>query len=188
MKKIIALVLSLLLCLSVTACKNNQDDSASPSQTAPTECTEQDVRILMEHNLDCYYLFYVSPLAQGGGTDSDGYTKADNSYFASYKELSDFVENTYTQEKSAYLLSSYPTKSNPLYIEKNGLVYIDLDAITPVEYNVIWDDSYTVEFTENSTTKCSFNLTTEDFEGKEYVASGSAVFENGKWLLEDIVH
>ena len=186
MKRFIALILSLLLCLSVSACKT--DDSASQQNVSSSECTEQEVRMLIEHNLDCYFLFYISPLTQGGGTDSDGYTKADNSYFATYKDFSDFVKNTYTQEKSAYLLGSYPSEENPLYIEKNDLVYVDLDAVTPVEYKINWDDSYTVEFTENSTTHCAFELTTTDFDGNEYVTNGSAAFENGKWLLEDMVY
>ena len=189
MKKLLAILMVLALCLSFSACKNNDEKPAdTQKEVTLSECTEQDVRILIERNLDCYYLFYVAPLSQGGGTDSDGYTKADTSFFASYSEMCDFVTTTYTKEKSDYLLHQYPSVENPLYIEKNGAVYVDLDVVEPVEYNILWDDSYTVEFTENSTEKCSFTLTTTDFDGNEYKTDGSAVNDNGKWLLTDMVY
>ena len=189
MKKLLAIMLILTFCLSLSACKN-KDENSSDTKTTPaqTECTEHDIRLLMETNLDCYYLFYVAPLGEGGGTDSDCYTKAETSFFTSYSELSDFVTKAYTNEKSDFLLNKYPSKDNPLYIDKNGSIYVDLDAVKPVEYNVLWDDSYTVTFTENSPQKCSFTLTTTDFDGNEYITSGSAVFENGKWLLTDMVY
>ena len=189
MKKLLAILLILTLCLSLSACKNNDENPSDKAQTvAQIECTEHDIRLLMETNLDCYYLFYVAPLSEGGGTDSDGYTKAETSFFANYSELSDFVTKTYTKEKSDFLLYQYPSKENPLYIEKDGAIYVDLDAVDPDEYFIMWDDSYTIKFTENTTEKCSFTLTTTDFDGNEYVTDGSAVFENGKWLLTDIVY
>lgn len=189
MKKILAIALILVFCLSLSACKSdNKTTTDTAKATAQTECSEQDIRLLMETNLDCYYLFYVAPLSEGGGTDSDGYTKAETSFFTSYSELNDFVTKTYTKEKSDFLLHQYPSKENPLYIEKDGAIYVDLDAVDPDEYFIMWDDSYTIKFTENTTEKCSFTLTTTDFDGNEYVTDGSAVFENGKWLLTDIVY
>lgn len=188
MKKLLAILFILAFCLSLSACKNEEQISDTTQTAAQSECSEQDIRVLMESNLDCYYLFYIAPLSEGGGTDSDGYTQAEKSFFTSYSELNDFVTNTYTKEKSDYLLHQYPSAENPLYIEKNNEVYVDLDAVKPVEYKISWDDSYTIEFTENSNTKCSFTLTTTDFDGNEYQTSGSAVFENGKWLLADMVY
>lgn len=187
MKKILTILLLLALCLSFSACKKDTDDTSSTTVSV-SECSEQDIRMLMERNLDCYYLFYVSPLSQGGGTDSDGYTKANTSFFADYNEMCDFVRSTYTAEKSSYLLNSYPSTENPLYIQKDGAIYVDLDAITPIEYNVMWDDSYTVEITEATNSECKFTLKTTDFDEKEYVAEGTAVFEDGKWLFTDLVY
>lgn len=190
MKRFLSIILVTLLCISFSACKNENDSNNTDAMNnvAQSECSEQELRLLMESNLDCYYLFYVAPLTEGGGTDSDGYTKADTSFFATYKELCDFVNNTYAEKTASYLLNSYPSAENPLYIEKNSLVYVDLDAVEETEYEVMWDDSYTIEFIESSLSRCSFKLTTEDFDGDEYVADGSAVFENGKWLLEDMVY
>lgn len=188
MKRLSALLLALLMCLSFTACKKDKDKDTktATADTAQTECTEQQVKRLVEKNLDCYFIYYVSPLTHTTQQNSDGYYGTDGSYFSSYKELEDLVKSTYTAEKATQLLS-YPSENAPLYKNVEGLIFTKPDVIKPVEYNIIWD-SYTVEFTENGTKKCSFKLNTTDLDGKEYTTDGEAVFENGTWLLTDLIY
>ncbi len=190
MKRILALLLAMLMCVLLASCKDDAtvSEETNTVETSEFACTEKTLRELLETNFDCYYLFYVAPISEGGGTDSDGYTKADTAFFASYSELRDFVTGTYTKEKSDYLLYEYPRPEKPLYKEKNGAVYVDLDAVEPTSYRIIWDDSYTVTFTENDNTKCAFTLTTIDLDSNEYTTSGTAVFESGNWRLTDLVY
>lgn len=188
MKKLIVLLLAITMMLCFTACKDDtQTASGSDSVKAVSECTETDVRTLIDKNADCYFLFYVSPLEIDGGTDSDGYSKAQTSFFASYSELCDFVNTTYVQEKADELLN-YPSAETPLYIERNGSLYVNSDTVKLVDYDIIWDDTYTIEFLTNSTTECTFSLTTTDFDGEEYTTQGKAINENGEWLLSDMIY
>lgn len=186
MKKLIALLSALIMCFAFTACKNNPTNNTSDTPTATVECTEQDIRTLMERNLDCYFMFYVSPLGHTTQQNSDGYFGVDEAYISDYASLKDMVYGTYTAATAERLLN-HPSADTPLYKDVDGKIFMKDDVIDPVTYNIAWDD-YKVEITENSTEKCSFTLTTTDFDGKEYKADGIAVNENGTWLFETIIY
>lgn len=187
MKKLIALLLAVALMLCLGACNKVDTTQYSNITHAKQECSEQQIRQLIEKNLDCYFLFYVSPLGYSEEDSTDGYYKADTSYFDDYEALYSFVNDTYVAEKSQELLD-YPNKETPLYKELAGELYINPDVVPPVDYQVMWDESYTVKFTSNSTSACSFEITTVDFDGNEYVTQGSAVNQNKHWYLTDFVY
>ncbi len=186
MKRLIALIFILIITISFSACKKDP----APAQDTPSNehCTQQDIRMLMERNLDCYYLFYVAPISEISFTDSDGYSKVNSTFFASYAELCEFVESTYTAEKAFYLLNEYPSAKEPLYFEKNSDFYVNLNVVEPVTYEIMWDDTYTIEFIDNSNEVCTFELSTTDFDGNPYTTSGKAVMQNGDWVLTDIIY
>lgn len=191
MKKLIIFLLVAVMCVSFCACKKTPTQPANQTPTVPLEadavCSDQQIRLMMEKNLDCYFLFYVDPIQINGSIDSDKYGVADTSYLADYAALKNKVYDTYISSKAQDLLN-YPDSITPLYKEKNGKLYVNPDAITKTQYDVIWDpDSYTVNILNNSTTACSFELITT-YEGEDYIAEGSAKFENGKWLLTDIIY
>lgn len=180
-KRLFALTLAVLMCLAFTACKN---DTQTQSEDAPA-CSEQTIRELMEKNLDCYFLFYVSPIPHTTQQNSDGYYGTEPAYFESYEDLKDFVYATYTTEKAQQLLE-YPQKTAPLYKDSQGLVFVDPTLVPKTEYNVAWEE-YEIEM-ESTDTSCTFTLTTTDFDGKEYTAEGKAVLENNQWRFADLVY
>ncbi len=191
MKKLLSLILILVLCLTFTACQTSQktvDVSKLDNITeAQAECSELEIRQLIERNLDCYFLFYVAPLSSPDGEpDEDGYCKADTSYFQSYEELENLIYSTYTAEKAAEILS-YPEKDKPLYKNVDGDIYVNEDVIKPKEYEILWDD-FDLELTESTKTQCNFNLYTTDFYSNEYNTDGFAVHQGDKWLLTYIIH
>ncbi|MBE6824382.1 MAG: hypothetical protein E7513_03440 [Ruminococcaceae bacterium] len=191
MKKLLALILTLLMCMTLlTACKDESYtlniDNLSDITPADSECSELEIRQLMEKNLDCYYMFYVAPIAATDEELEKGYYKAETTFFEDYEDFYDFVTDTYIIEKARELLK-YPDKDKPLYKDIDGTLCVNPKAANPTQYEVMWDDSYTVEFTDNSTTQCSFILTTTDFESNEYVARGNAVCQDDEWVLVDIV-
>lgn len=187
MKKILALLLAVCLCLSITACNKNVDTTGISNITEGDECTELELRRLIETNIDCYYIFCVAPLSFSGDADDDGYYKADTNFFADYQALSDFVYAAFTDETAAALLSS-PDESAPLYKNVDGAVYVNPDVVQTETYDVIWDDTYEIKFLSNSPTTCSFRLTSVTIEGEEYVTQGEAVHQGDSWILKDLVY
>lgn len=188
MKKILVFLLAVVMCLSFCACKKNENPPQTGNTQTVAPCSDQQIRLLMEQNLNYYYLFYVDPLEITGSTDSDKYGVADTSYVADYNALKDMINSTYVSEKATQLLN-YPSSDTPLYKEKNGKLYVNPGVATSVEYNVIWDpDVYEVKILSSSETECTFELVGETFDGESYKTSGSAVVQNGKWLLTDVIH
>ncbi len=181
-KRLFALTLAVLLCLSFTACKNN---TANTNEEEAPACSEQIIRELMEKNLDCYFLFYISPLNHTTQQNSDGYFGTDQGIFETYEDLKNFVFATYTSERATALLE-YPEKDAPVYKDSQGLIFVDPALVPKTEYNVSWED-YDIEM-DATDTSCTFTLTTTDFDNKEYTAQGSAVLENNEWRLTDLVY
>ncbi len=188
MKKIALFLCLVFICLSFTCCS-----SCGFSKTE-TLCTEQQVRQLMERNLDCYIaVFALSHLPHTGDEVTNGFYQVSTSYFNSYKELDDFVRSTYTKEKADELMNVYPENQGPLYKEINSMLCVNT-KISPAQenYSVTWNDDYKVEFLSNDKEKCTFKLTTTEVnsEGVEnpYVIEGSAVFEDGKYKLTEMYH
>ena len=185
MKKLLTLMLCLLMCLSFTACKDKEKTKGA-KDTELTAQLEQEIRVLMEQNLDCYFVYFVSPITHTTQQNSDGYYGTDGAYFEDYNALKTLVESTYVSTKAEELLN-YPSKETPLYKSVDGLIFTKPDVASFVKYNIIWEE-YSVEILESSDEKCTFKLKTVDLNGKEYTVDGAAAKENDKWLFEDIVH
>ncbi len=192
MKKLLALFLILMMCLSFSACKDKGDDANADAGTPIAsemndDELEQEIRFLIERNLDCYFIFNVAPLKHTTQQNSDGYYGTDGSFLESYADLENLVRSTYSKSEADELLN-FPSADKPLYKNSNGLIFVNPDVITPVKYNILWEDSYTINFTERTDDECSFTLKTVDIDGKEYTTEGSAVIENNSWLLTDLVY
>ena len=189
MKKFISVLLAITLlmsvCLCLASCKN--DDKTDASNEKVTELTEQDVRILIEDNLDCYFMFYVAPLSDNSYQGDDGYYETDGTYIKPYDELEKLVNDTYTK-KTAQKLLEYPSSDSPLYKNVDNSIYFKPEVITPVDYDVIWDDTYTIDMAQISDTQYALTFTTYDFDSNDYVAVGDIVFEDGKWRFDDIIY
>lgn len=192
MKKTLALLLAILLCFSLVSCKKKSDDqkiseekpqSVTEAEIAPEEIT---IRTLIEQNLDCYFLFYVSPLEHTDQQNSDAYYGTTENVFKSYEELEELVNSTYTKKKAKELLN-FPTKEMPLYKDVDGKIFVYPAVIEPVEYDIIWD-TYSVEPKKVSDTEYTFTLKTVDINDKEYVTEGKIIKEDGNWLLTDLVY
>ena len=192
MKRILAILLVVILSIALVSCKeepvshNDNPDGAKTETKALEEDMDIIIRTLIEQNLDCYFLFYVSPLEHTDQQNSDGYYGTSQNIFKSYDELEALVTSTYTKEKSEELLK-YPTKEMPLYKEVEGLIFVYPSVIEPVEYDIIWD-SYDVKPTKVSDKEYTFTAKTVDLDGKEYETSGKVVKENDEWRLDDIVY
>lgn len=183
MKRVITFILALMMCVSLAACKNETPET--PQAAAP-QFTEEIAKQLVEKNLDCYFIFYVSPLTCTQQQNSDGYFGTDTSYLENYEALETLVKSTYTESRADIVLN-YPSKENPLYKNVDGLIFEDPTAVEPVEYDILWDD-YSVEITQTSEDECSFTLKTTDMNSKEYTTTAQAVLENNEWKLTEVIY
>lgn len=192
MKKILALALVILLSFSLVSCKKESEVQKTSETKAQAVADEEippeeiTIRTLLEQNLDCYFLFYVSPLEHTDQQNSDAYYGTTQSVFKSYEELEELVNSTYTKKKAKELLN-YPSKEMPLYKNVEGLIFVYPAVIEPVEYDIIWD-TYSVEPTKVSDKEYTFTAKTVDLDGKEYVTEGKVVKENDEWRLADLVY
>ncbi len=192
-KKLLCLLLAVIMCLSVTACgsKNPQVTTEEVYQG----CTEHDIRVLIEGNLDCIYCFFLlGTLGTTGEADKKGYYQADDAFFADYAGFESFVKSIYTEDTTNTLLTEYPSKDAPIYKKDGDNILVNPKNIKSVDqYNVVWNDDYTVNLYENETdnTRCDFECITYELtdEGeKEYIARGTAIYENDLWKLEALVY
>lgn len=191
MKRFVSLLLMFVVfasvCLCLTSCKKDEETVTTVKEETVAELSDQDIRILMEKNLDCYFLFYVAPLAHTTQQNSDGYYGTEKNYLQSYYELEKLVSNTYTNEKS-YELLNFPDSSAPLYKNYDGEIFVNPDAITPVDYEIMWEDDYTIEMKKVSDTEYDLSFSTRDFELEPYSTNGKIVFENGNWRFADVIY
>ncbi len=186
MKRLLALMLTLALCFVMCAC-SCAGTSTDPTKPEPVACNETTIRTLMEQNLDCYFIFYVEPLSHTTQQNSDGYYGAEKTYFADYNGLKNLVESTYIPQKASMLLN-YPEKETPLYKNVEGNIFMKPDVAEFTDYKIIWDETYTVKITSNTESECKFTLNTTDFDQKPYTVNGTAVYQNNRWLLTDIIY
>lgn len=194
MKKIIAILLIVIMCVCVVGCKDDQQQqtakkSASNVQKATTalentKCSEQAILLLLESNLDCHAVFYVTPLTSTTQQNSDGYLGVDKNMMADYNTLSELVRNTYCKERAEELLN-YPSKETPLYKNVGGDLFVKPDVVKFEQYNIFWENP-SVKIIKEDANKCEFEITTEK-DSQPYTVKSSAVYEDGKWLLTDII-
>lgn len=195
MKKIIAIMMIVLLCLSVCACKddtkpaetNAQKTQQSKGNTDPLKaekCTEQTILMLFEKNLDCHAIFYVTPLLTTTQQNSDGYLGVDAKVMKDYDALSKMVHDTYTKETADSLLS-YPSKETPLYKSVDGFLFAKPDVAQFDSTYYAESDSAKVKILSSDNKKCEFEISFSGSENK--TKTTSAVYEDGKWVLTEVI-
>ena len=189
MKRLLALLMILVLCISLCACKKDKDPQNTPAQkTTNAECTEQELLTLIDRNIDCYIIYYVSPLAHTTQQNSDGYMGVEKGYFEDYNSLKNFVEDTYTSDCAEQYFLQYPSKDAPLYKEAGGGFFVNPE-IKPEDpdYNIDCVDPV-VKITKSTKSECIFEAAPYENGPEEYKVIGKALYENGKWRLAQVIH
>lgn len=169
------------------------ETTAATESTVATEgtvITEDTIRSLMKENLNCMFnVFILSSLPrQGEPVEGDNIYQVDESAFADYAAFESYVRSVYSTETADMYLYNYPYEGDAKYINRDGKLCVNINYDGGKGYYADWSE-YTVTIDSVSATECNFTLvaTVEwpaDKPVKEpYEVKGTAVFENGKWVL-----
>lgn len=188
MKK--CLCLFLLLAVLLCSCGGTADSSSVPVLANVSTGQLSD---LFEENLDCVEnLLVLGALPHGNEPVQDGHVYPVKSVeYRSYAELQAYLQTVYTAAETTRLLEG---DGKPLYLEVDGVLCVDVYRIGGKDYDVDWKD-FTVTIDETDDKGCRFTVTghqpagdPEQTEPSPYSVSGSAVYENGRLVLEKILY
>ena len=198
MKKFISLMfILLLLCSCLTGCfVITKEVDVKDKKTEPSfenAITEEEIKALLSENAYCNInLFTVSSLWPKGDALKDHIYEADTEKFADYKAFKKYLSNIYTADYVKYLLNDYPEKGNPLYVNIDGKLCINANLMAGRGYDVNWDNPK-ITIKEQTETESTFEATVSKTESgkntksEDYTVTVTAVYENGKWLLPEII-
>lgn len=180
---------------------SESEDSAEDSESSEGVSIET-LEELVEKNFDCMVRIFelgslqYEEVGDNGGEidweDESSYIrKVTDSRFPDYESFSEYVHSVYTESTADMLLNSYPYEGGQKYLNIDGELYIDLRRDGGKGYYVNWQDR-TISVTGQNETTCYFNIETTiempaDVPVEEpYTINCTAVYENGRWVLESM--
>lgn len=189
MKKLIIVICILLCGMLFAACAKTVDNDEKL-------LSGEELKTLLENNI---YLnlevFCADTLtvdySQVKVIDNDFYKVVDEK-FPDYGSFEDFVRSVYCKETADMYLMNYPYEGKPKYVNYEDQLYLNSLFDTAKANFTNWSE-YSVEIIECTGEKCTFTVnTTKDVPGdvtlkEEYTVNGIAVFEDGKWLLQEMI-
>lgn len=115
---------------------------------------------------------------------SGRYIKVDTNVFAKYSEFYNMVHSVYCNDQASY----YITTGCPGYTDINGDLYFDTNYMAGGGYYIIWD-GYSITVNDNSDNECHFSVNVK-YQGPmtsnivtDKIINGTAIYENGRWVL-----
>lgn len=119
MKKIISLVLALLLCLSIVACKNDPVKEKTPSNSKPTQSSvSKDDSSDASSSEDS-----VSSEKNNSSSSDNSYTSSENTSSTPTGTVTPNKKEPYSNPQGYVDVSKVVTKNGRTYIEKDGSPY-----------------------------------------------------------------
>lgn len=181
----------------------NVDSAEEPEDSEASDgVSVQMLDELVEKNFDCMTKIFVLgslPCEDIGADGEEINWEDENSYirkvtdsrFPDYESFSEYIHSVYTESTADMLLNSYPFEGGQKYLNKDGELYIDLSKDGGKGYYVNWQNR-TISIVEQNENTCYFNIETTIEEPadepveKPYTINCTAVYENGRWVLEDM--
>ena len=184
---------------------NEENDDLDYENADSNEPTRQTLDELIENNFECMaHIFVLGHLPSEGNGNDDLIEEIDwddeNSYirkvtdsrFPDYESFSEYIHSVYTDSTANMLLNNYPYEGGPKYINKDGELYIDLSKDGGKGYYVNWQNR-TISIGENEnenichfTVETTITLPSDNPVEEPYVIDCTAVYEDGRWVLEEM--
>ena len=199
-KKAAALAAAVLMLSGCQSSKTEVNTETVNEEQAADETVESEdsidktITALFDQNVYCMTrIFGACHLPyEGEPVEGDNIYKV-NSEFSGYSEFEEYIRGVYAKDEADRLLYDCPYEGEPMYVNVDGMLCININLAGAKGYYVDWKDC---DITVNSADgeKCSFTVrgSIEEPaavpEKKDYYADGSAVFENGQWLLEKVIY
>ena len=180
---------------------NNGDASTENTTEAGSESgqkeaiTEAELSRLFEENLNCMlYIFELGDLPhEEEPMDGDMIYRVTDDEFQSLADLEEYLLTVYTKEEADRLLYQYPYEDQSKYLEQDGVLCINMALSGGKGYYVDWTD-FEVRIKTIDEDRCTFLVkgTIEEPADEpileEYYSEGAAVYENGHWVLEEMMY
>ena len=174
------------------AVTETETQTAETAETKETEenvstFTEAALRELFDQNVNCVMNLFEVGTLQYSGASADGLHKVTDPRFKDYAALEDYVLTTYTADTAKALLNR-ERAGHKLYVNVNGELFFDEAGYAPRGYFVDWSH-YALKIDSLTADRCDFTVTASVTEpaaqpqAEPYVKTGTAVCENGVWLL-----
>ena len=182
----ILLLMALLLC----SCGSPTNNPASNVEIK--QVSVRQLETLFDENMRCVEeLLVLGALPHSADAVLHGHIYPVKSVeFQTLAELETYLKTVYTAKETERLLDA---DGSPLYLEVHGVLCVDTHRIGGKPYNVDWEKrKITIDSIDKD--RCHFTVTgtqpaaNNPEETESYTLSGSAVYENGKLVLEKILY
>lgn len=167
------------------------------SDEAVPELDEAAMRALIKENINCNLNIFANgnlmPVDGEYDEATENLVQVDPSEFADWDSFEAYVRSVYVEKTADMYLYNYPLEGQPRYVNQDGKLYLNLTLCGGKGYYVDWTD-YQIEVTSSTDKRVEVKLTaTVEWPADEpvkepYEANGAFVYENGKWLLEDMIY
>ena len=155
---------------------------------------ESTLKAFLEENDKCMRkIFAMSSLPHIDEEVEPNIYIVDKTYFKSYEDFESYVRSVYCKETADRLLYDYPYEGNPKYINIDGELCVNTALDGSKGYYVDWTDCK-VAIKDSDGKQCTFSVTGQKKEPadnptkEDYTVESKAVFENGKWLLGEMIY
>ena len=170
--------------------------------TAEQTVSEEMLRELIDKNIYCNLNIFSGslPLAladEGKDVEIDMQNntlyQVSEKAFPDYASFEEYIRSVYCKETADMYLNNYPYEGVQKYKNVDGKLYIDLKYDGGKGYYVIWDD-YKITIDSSSADKCEFTVKAavewpaENPVVEDYVVKGTAVYENNRWVLTEMMY
>lgn len=170
--------------------------------TAEQTVSEEMLRELIDKNIYCNLNIFSGslPLAladEGKDVEIDMQNntlyQVSEKAFPDYASFEEYIRSVYCKETADMYLYNYPYEGVQKYKNVDGKLYIDLKYDGGKGYYVIWDD-YKITIDSSSADKCEFTVKAavgwpaENPVVEDYVVKGTAVYENNRWVLTEMMY
>ncbi len=179
---------ALFVCIAVLIGCSAQNKE---SENKPDEST---IAALFDENINCMRnIFVLSSLPHIEEEVEPNVYVVDKSYFGDFAAFEEYIRSVYCKDTADMLLYDYPYENEPKYINIDGKLCVNTMLDGSKGYYVDWTDCK-IEIKEAEGDKCTFSVTgkieepSDNPTKEDYTAEGTAVFENGNWLLTEMIY
>lgn len=180
-----------------SAVSSTQASSARSSKPASSAAAvqqvkldEKGIRTLADQSIYCMqHVIGLSALPTQGVPIRDNIYQVDESKFKDYAAFEKYIRSIYCKTEADRLLYNTPYEGQPEYLNIDGKLCVNMDRVGAKGYYVDWS-KYEIKITNSSAAACEFTLTAavewpaENPKKESYPVKASAVYENGKWVLQ----
>lgn len=159
------------------------------------EITQAELNELFGKNVECMVnIFSINHLPYSGEpVEGDSIYIVSDDRFNSFSDFEEYVRSIYCTEEADRLLYNFPYEDSPMYVDVDGKLGVDLNYAGAKGYYVDWSN-FEIEINSADGEKCTFTAKGVIEEPadvpveEEYKSQGTAIYENGRWVLEEMMY